>query len=151
MAAASAGAVPARTGSPAQCQRGRASCERRRARPRGAFAAALLFLGCFRLDRPYVGGAHGRRSDRGIVTQRFPSLQAVSNPRTQRAAPGPPTLLSMTEVEALLSAEAGRAPPGSVVFHARALDAPTRRARVVAAVVVGGIAIACAIARADLD
>jgi hypothetical protein len=57
----------------------------------------------------------------------------------------------VTDVEALLSADAGRAVPGTVVFRARDVEAPTRRARVVAALVIAGIAIACALAGADLD
>jgi hypothetical protein len=57
----------------------------------------------------------------------------------------------VTDVEALLSADAGRAPPGTVVLHARDLEGPTRRARVIAAAAIGGIALTCAIAGADID
>jgi hypothetical protein len=57
----------------------------------------------------------------------------------------------VTEVEALLSADAGRSVPGTVVFRARDLDAPTRRARAITALVIAGIAIVCALAGADLD
>jgi hypothetical protein len=57
----------------------------------------------------------------------------------------------MTEVEALLSADAGRPPPGSVVFRLRDTEAPTRRARIIAALSIGAIAVGCFVLGADLD
>ena len=68
-----------------------------------------------------------------------------------KAGVGPDDDPGMTEVEALLSVDAGRAPPGTVVLRLRDLEGPTRRARVVAAVAMTGIAITCAVVGADRD
>lgn len=52
----------------------------------------------------------------------------------------------MSEVEALLSVDAGRVPAGAVVFHVRDPEAPARRARAVLAFVTFGLAFTCAMA-----
>jgi len=52
----------------------------------------------------------------------------------------------MSDVEALLSVDAGRVPPGTVAFFARDPEAPKRRFFFVLAVLVAGAAVASAIA-----
>jgi hypothetical protein len=52
----------------------------------------------------------------------------------------------MSEVEALLNVDAGRVPPGAVVFRARDPDAEVRRLRTVLAVAAGLLTVGLAIA-----
>jgi hypothetical protein len=54
----------------------------------------------------------------------------------------------MSEVEALLSVDAGRVPPGAVVFKARDPEAEVRRLRTVLAVGAGLVTVALAVAGA---
>jgi hypothetical protein len=51
----------------------------------------------------------------------------------------------MSEVEALLSVDAGRVPPGAVVFPAADPEAPTRRLYAFLALAVGGFAVGCGV------
>jgi hypothetical protein len=52
--------------------------------------------------------------------------------------------MSMSEVEALLSVDAGRVPPGAVVFVAADPEAPARRMHAFLAIVAAASAIGCA-------
>jgi hypothetical protein len=52
----------------------------------------------------------------------------------------------MSEVEALLSVDAGRVPPGAVVFRAREPEAEVRRLRTVLAVGAGLVTVGLAVA-----
>jgi hypothetical protein len=51
----------------------------------------------------------------------------------------------MSEVEVLLSVDAGRTPPGTVVFMARDPDAPARIVRALMALMLAVVAVGCAI------
>jgi hypothetical protein len=51
----------------------------------------------------------------------------------------------MTEVEALLSVDAGTVPPGAIAFFPRDPEAPVRRVRAVMALAVGAVALGFAI------
>src|ERR1700744_2755994 len=53
---------------------------------------------------------------------------------------------TMSDVEALLSVDAGRVPAGTVAFFARDPETPKRRFFCVLAVLIGGSAVASAIA-----
>jgi hypothetical protein len=57
----------------------------------------------------------------------------------------------VTEVEALLSADAGRPPPGTVVFRARDPEAPARRVRFGLGLALAATAVACAFGGAAVE